>query len=234
MNTITLKGPGKNALSLSLMHDLIEQVRALAPGGEPLLVVGDGDAFSAGLDLKEVHALDLEGMRGFHRALEDLVEALWRYPGPTAAAVNGHAIAGGMILALVCDHRVVTTEPRARLGLNEVALGLRFPPRVLAMVRDRLHREHEWEVLLGAGLHGPEDAARLGLVDGVSDDPVAAATAWLERFSRHPEGAYAGAKLMMRPVVELTAQQQAHFEQDVLPLWVSTEIKDRIASFFER
>ncbi len=234
MNTITISGPGKNALSLELMQSLLAQVADLAPSGDPLLLVGDGDAFSAGLDLKQVHALDLDAMRGFHRALEDLVEALWRYPGPTAAAVNGHAIAGGLILALMCDHRVVTTQPRARLGLNEVALGLRFPPRVLAMVRDRLRREHEWEILLGAGLHGPADALRLGMVDAIDDEPAAAATAWLERFSRHPQGAYAGAKLMLRPVVELTPAQQAHFEQDVLPLWVSDAVKARIEGFFRR
>ncbi len=234
MRTITISGPGKNAMGVELMGSVLAQVREAAVSGEPLMLTGDGDAFSAGLNLKEVHALDIDGMRGFHRVLEDLTEAIWLYPGPTAAAVNGHAIAGGMILALMCDFRVVANNDRARLGLNEVALGLRFPPRLLAMVRDRLDARHEYEVLLGAQLHSPSDALRLGMVDLVADDPAAIAAMWLDKAGAHPAGAYAGAKAMMRSAIGLTDEQRRHFDEEVLPIWVSAEVKGRIAGFLKR
>ena len=127
MRTITLSGPAKNALGTSLMQHVHDEVHAA--GGEPLLLTGEGDAFSAGLNLKEVLDADMDSMRAFHHLLEDTVAALYHYPGPTAAAVNGHAIAGGAILGLVCDRRIATTNPRARIGLNEVALGLQLAPR---------------------------------------------------------------------------------------------------------
>jgi enoyl-CoA hydratase len=232
MKTITIAGPGKNALGMDLMQSLFDQVRAA--GDEPLLLTGDRDAFSAGLNLKEVLEATPASMRTFHHLLEELVGALYHYPGPTAAAINGHAIAGGAILGLVCDRRFVTTNPRARLGLNEVALGLQFPPRLLAMVTDCIPRRHQTEVLLGAALVGPEDSVRLGLADVVSADPVADATAWLERTGAHPDGAYAAGKVQLRPPVVLTAEQQAHFDEVVLPGWLSESVKGRIAGFFKK
>jgi len=232
MRTITLSGPAKNALGTQLMQYVHDKVAAAS--GEPLLLTGDGDAFSAGLNLKEVLQADIPSMRDFHHLLEDTVAALYHYPGPTAAAINGHAIAGGAILGLVCDRRIATTNPRARIGLNEVALGLQFPPRLLAMVLDCIPRRHHTEVLLGAGLFGPEHAHTLGLVDALADDPVAAATEWLARVGAHPDGAYASGKAQIRPQVPYTDEQKAYFEDVVLPGWLSDSVKTRIAGFFKK
>src|SRR5690349_6710653 len=90
---VVLEGPGKNALSTALMTKALAEVRAA--GSRPLLLTGAGDCFSAGLNLKELATLDVAGMRTFLGALGDLVKALFLHPGPTVAAVNGHAIAGG-------------------------------------------------------------------------------------------------------------------------------------------
>jgi enoyl-CoA hydratase/carnithine racemase len=232
MRTITLAGPAKNALGSSLMQAVHDQVKAAS--GEPLLLTGDGDAFSAGLNLKEVLNADDDSMRAFHHLLEETIAALYHYPGPTAAAVNGHAIAGGAILALVCDRRIATTNPKARIGLNEVSLGLQFPPRLLGMVTDCIPRRHQIEVLLGAGLFGPQDSVRLGMVDALADDPVAAATAWLKICGAHPDGAYAAGKAQLRPPIPLTDAQRTHFDTVVLPGWTSESVKARIGGFFKK
>src|SRR5690606_9804653 len=104
MRELTIQGPGKNALGRELMGSLLAQLREA--DGEPLLLTGAGDAFSAGLNLKELLELDEAGMDGFRRLLGELSAALFDYPGPTVALVNGHAIAGGCVLALCCDWRV--------------------------------------------------------------------------------------------------------------------------------
>ena len=126
MKTIKLEGPGKNSLSTELMTRTLASVREA--GDAPLFVTGEGDVFSAGLNLKEIVSLDDAGLRRFLEVLEQLVQALYEHPGPTVAWVNGHAIAGGCVMTLCCDVRVMTTRAGVRIGLNEVALGLRDPP----------------------------------------------------------------------------------------------------------
>src|SRR5262245_26567894 len=129
MFEIAMAGPAKNALGTEMMQFLLDQIAEAR--GRPILLTGTGDAFSAGLNLKEVASLDARGMEVFLRRLEELMAALFAYPGPVVGLVNGHAIAGGCVLTLCCDHRVAARSARSKIGLNELALGLRFPPRVM-------------------------------------------------------------------------------------------------------
>lgn len=230
MVEIRIDGPGKNALGTARMQELLDAVRAA--DGAPLVITGANDAFSAGLDLKEVYQADLALMEVFLERLTTLLVEVFHHPAPTVAAINGHAIAGGALLALVCDHRIMTTSPRARVGLNEVALGLRFPPRILGMVQRRIDPSHRHEVLLGAGLHGPEDALRLGFADALSDDPLAAAHAWIETVGGYPRDAYTAAKERLNAGAdEVGAADDARFREEVLPVWVGETIKSTIAGF---
>lgn len=233
MIELTMTAPGKNALSTALMTDVLARVGAA--NGEPLLVTGAGDAFSAGLNLKEVAELDLEGMRHFLELLEAMVEALYEYPGPTVAAVNGHAIAGGCVVALCCDLRVATRAPQTRIGLNEVALGVQFPPKVLAMVRRRVPPRSLERVVLEAGLHDPETSIMLGLVDELADDCVAVARTRLERLAAHPRAGYVATKLALRGgALALTPAQDRAFHDELVPSWVAPDAKERMRAVFAR
>lgn len=221
MRELILEAPGKNALSTSVMEGLRAQIGAA--GGEPILLTGAGDVFSAGLDLKEVAAIaSLDDTRRLIGALERLVEALFLYPGPTVAAVNGHAIAGGCVLALCCDRRVMTSRAGVRMGLNEVALGLAFPPRTFAMIRAQLPAPVAERVMLGAELHEAGAAQALGLVDEVAGDARAAAATRLEALARLPRDAYARAKASLRgEALRLSADEERRFEAETLPLWTT-------------
>src|SRR5262245_49874646 len=140
MIEITMNGPGKNALGTTMMRFLID--RLAEAGGEAVLVSGNGDALSAGLDLREVASLDRDGMAAFLGLLERMTSAIYTYPGPIVALVNGHAIAGGCIVAMACDWRVAPRGAKMKVGLNEVALGLRYPPRVMTLVKKRVEARH--------------------------------------------------------------------------------------------
>lgn len=227
MIEITIEGPGKNALGSELMASLLDQIRAA--GGQPVLLRGGGDAFSAGLNLKEVAALDPAGMETFLRLLGDLCAEIFDYPGPTVAYVNGHAIAGGCILALCCDWRVGAAAPRARIGLNEVALGLRFPARLLRMLRHLVPGLDR--VVLPAGLHDPKEALRLGLLDEVvaPEEAEAAARARLEVMASYPREGYAAAKADLRAgISRFDDDEERAFLDEVIPVWTSQAVKDRV------
>ncbi|MEQ1508075.1 MAG: enoyl-CoA hydratase/isomerase family protein [Myxococcota bacterium] len=231
MIEVRLEGRAKNALSTEVMTRLEEALGEA--GGRPVLLTGAGDAFSAGLDLKEIAGLDPDGMLAFLRRLGSVVEALFRYPGPTVAAVNGHAIAGGCVIAAACDHRVGPTDPRAMLGLNEVALGLRFPPGILEILRYRIARLEP--VVLGSALMDPARALSYGLLDELADDPVAVGRQRLAALAALPAAAYASTKRDLRgPVRSADAEAERRFLADVLPVWTSPELRTRIAAFLER
>ena len=136
MHQIRMAQPGKNALSTGLMAFLEAELHKA--DGEPILLTGEGDAFSAGVDLREIAAADAAAIERFLRRLDALVARINLYPAPVVALVNGHAIAGGCILALACDWRVAPAGTKAKIGLNELALGACIPPACLRVVRQRL------------------------------------------------------------------------------------------------
>ena len=232
MIEVVLEGPAKNALGSKLMDSTIAALHA--GEGRPLLIRGSGDAFSAGLNLKEIAQADRDGMRVFLHKLTELLDLIWRYPGPTVACMNGHAIAGGALVALACDHRVLTTNPKARVGLNEVAIGVRFPPFILRLVQARIGALRMPEVVLGAHLFGPEDALRVGLCEELADDPQAVAEKRLATLARHRPEIYAATKKALRPEIASSAEEDRLFEEEVLPVWCGDELRASIAAMFAK
>lgn len=230
MKTILLSGPGKNSLSTELMERTLASVREA--GDAPILLTGEGDVFSAGLNLKEVAAADEPALVRFLGVLEDLVQALYEHPGPTLAWVNGHAIAGGCVMALCCDVRVMTARAGARIGLNEVALGLRFPPRTYRMCVSRVPGPALARVLLEADLYESKEAIALGLVDVLGEESDARAR--LEKLASHPRDAYGAAKRAMRPSLTVPEAEQRRFLTEVVPKWAAPELKARLRAVLEK
>lgn len=229
---IRIRGGKMNPMGSALMADLLEQIHAA--DGAPLLLTGEGRAFSAGLDLKEVLGLDIDGMRVFLNTLVELARTLHRHPAPTVAAVHGHAIAGGAVLARCCDVVVASEAGKGRIGLNEVALGLRFPPKLIGTLMSKIPLQHRTEVFLGAALHRGPQALRLGLVDRLAPGDTEAAVRGaaidaLAAYSAHPADAYAAAKAVLQQDVREPSQAELdHFETHGLPVWAGPDIKARI------
>src|SRR5687767_4580722 len=146
MIEIVLDGPGKNALGTPVMTRALADLRQAR--GEPVLLRGAGDTFCAGLNLKEIATLDGAAMAAYLSLFDELVVTLLGHEAPVVGCLNGHAIAGGCVLALCCDLRVVTAHEAVRIGLNEVAIGLLYPPRVFKLARARLAPSHLARVIL--------------------------------------------------------------------------------------
>lgn len=230
---LTIEGPGRNALGTDVMRRLVAGLAEA--GGRPLLLRGAGETFSAGLDLKEVAGLDARGTERYLLLLDDLIDALYGYAGPTVAAVNGHAIAGGCVLVLCCDLRVMTDDAKLRIGLNEVALGLEFPPKILALARRRVSRRWIERVLLEANLHAPATALALGLVDELAADSVAVARTRLAALASHSPRTYAATKRTLRAgALDLSDETRRYFRDTVVPAWCAPETKSRIRAVLER
>jgi ketosteroid isomerase-like protein len=130
------------------------------------------------------------------------------FPRPVVAAVNGHAIAGGLILALCADYRVGSTE--GQYGVTELKAGVGYPAVAMAVVRAELHAPAARRLVLGADLVGAKEALDAGAFDEIaeSDDVLRRATEVARGLSLLPREAYATVKQQLRgPVLEAALAQ---------------------------
>jgi len=161
---VRLDRPPANALNPQVLEEL-ESAREELVASEPAAVVVSGREgfFSAGVDLKLVPTLDADGQRAMVDGINRLVLGWYGFPRPVVAAVTGHAIAGGMVIALCADYRVGASE--GKFGLTELRAGVPYPVGAIALVRAELPAPSARALALRAHLVEPEEALRLGLVD---------------------------------------------------------------------
>ena len=128
--------PPVNAIDLAVTEELGALAAALerAPP-KALVLTGTGATFSAGLDLKAVPAYAPAERKALVLSINRMVRRLYGLPCPTVAAVNGHAIAGGLVMALACDLRIAAAGA-AKLALSEVNVGIPFPLGPLLVVNE--------------------------------------------------------------------------------------------------
>jgi enoyl-CoA hydratase len=211
------------ALDVELLDALTQAVTA---SDRALVLTGSGSCFSAGVDLRRV----LDGGRPYTEellaALSRTFRAVFDHPRPTVAAVNGHAIAGGCVLALACDLRLMSG---GRIGLTELAVGVPFPTAALEVVRHALG-SRAGQVLLGAQTAEPERALALGMVDQLTEPgellPRALALA-AELAARSPES-YRLAKEQLHRPADAAIEATADGDAAVLDGWTSDDTRRRI------
>ena len=188
---LRLARPPVNALNPEMMETLLEAVRSAQTDGTRAIVLsGREGLFSAGLDLPELLTLDREGMDAFWQSFFGLLEALARSPIPVASAMTGHSPAGGTVVALFGDYRVMA-EGDFRLGLNEVQVGLVVPP-VIRHALARLIGPYPAERHLVAGqMISAERALEIGLVDELvpPEQAVSRAVEWCRSHLALPQHA---------------------------------------------
>lgn len=196
---LTLDRPPANAEDETLLTDLSAALddAARQEGVRAVVLTGAGTFFSGGFDLAAPRR-DAAAAAAIGRLFRDTHEKLLTLPKPTVALVNGHAIAGGMILALACDYRL-GVDGDYKVGLNEVAIGSSFPRVAFEIVRLRLLHGRAAELLLGAALYPASQALRLGLVDELlpADTILATVLRRAARMGAFPREAYADTKAML-------------------------------------
>jgi enoyl-CoA hydratase/carnithine racemase len=177
---LRLARPPVNALSPDLLDELVMAVKA-APlqGAHGLVLSGGAKAFSGGLDVPLLLGLDRNGLKAAWGSFFAAARALAESPVPVVAAITGHSPAGGCVLALCCDYRIMARGP-FRIGLNETQVGLAVPEAIQHLMR-RVVGPHRAERLLVAGaMVESEQALAIGLVDELTDADgvVTRALAW--------------------------------------------------------
>src|SRR5579875_1606542 len=209
VSVVRLRHGKVNALDLELVRAVTAAVRDMDPG-RALVITGAGSAFSAGVDLRRLADGGPEYAREFVPALSGMFLAIFEHPGPALAAVNGHAIAGGCVMAAACDVRVMAA---GTIGLTEVSAGVPFPPVALEIMR------HATGPALG----------ELVLTAALLDSVIARARAML----RLPAAVFAFSKRQLqRPARERIAAAGADADA-VQAMWESLPARQAVAAYLD-
>jgi enoyl-CoA hydratase/carnithine racemase len=223
--TLTL-GRGKvNALNGAVVDEIRASLKSLEhdPEVKSVIMTGAGKFFSFGFDVPEFLAFEKARFAQYLTNFIDLHTYLFLYPKPVVAALNGHAVAGGCMLALACDYRVMATG-RARIALNEITLGASVFAGITEILRFWVGSANATRVLYSGSMYSAEEAKSIGLIDEVAaehDLMDAAARMASTLGSKHPP-AFAGIKsLLRRSIAEDMMRREAESVRQFVDIWYS-------------
>lgn len=227
---VKIERPPANAMNPELLEEgtaVVEKLRRDPPAA--VVLTGIPGYFSAGLDLKVAPTLDADGQRAMVAGINRIFSAWYTAPFPTVAAVTGHAIAGGMILALCCDYRVVGHA--GKFGLTEVKVGAPYPAAALAVVQAELSMAAARRLALRAHLIDAATAVADGAFDEQVDDEqvVTRAVERAEELAQLPARAYIQAKLAMRSRTIAALERIAADGDPLSQAWLGDETADAAA-----
>jgi enoyl-CoA hydratase len=221
-----------NVLDLPLLRELTEILEALATA-DAVVLTGAGRAFSAGVDLRRILDGGPDYVAEFLPALTGAFRAVFDHPRPMVAAVNGHAIAGGCILAAGCDRRLMSA---GTIGVTELLVGVPFPPSALETLRFTVGPATARLVLTGQTLSPPE-ALAVGLVDEVveADWLLDQALDRARELARIPAETFTLTKtqLRRRTSERIEADGQAYSDR-LLDCWSSEPTRQAIRRYLDQ
>lgn len=216
--TVRIDRPPVNALDVPTI-DALADAFTDARSHRGLVLTGSGSTFSAGVDVRAFVSGGAAGRARLAAAINRMVCALVSIDGPAIAAIDGHALGGGLVLALATDLRVVA-EGSARLGLTEVQAGVAYPAAAVEVVRAKLPALLGDRLVLRGEIVHPQEAASIGLVDEVVPAPelVDRATAHATRLASEP-----GYRVVKAQFLAARRARLAHIadlaSDPVLPAW---------------
>lgn len=228
-----------NAMDLALCDELTAVFRRLPddPSVRAVLLTGNGRAFCAGVDLRAIVEGGQAHARAFVASLAACFEAVLRCPLPVVAAVDGHAIAGGCVLACAADVRVVVDDPAVRLGLTELAVGVPFPTVALEIMRWRLGDARLGQRVLAMDTVTGTDSVTAGLADETAprDEVLSRASAVAQGLAQVPPATFRLTKAQLQAdVLERIEARRGGWEPQVSDLWSGQDVRTSMEQFVAR
>ena len=234
---LTMAHGKANALDIEFCDALAARFNDLRKAdAKAVVLTGSGKIFSAGVDLKRLSAGGADYTRRFLPALHRLFEAVFFHPKPVMAAINGHAVAGGCVLACCADRRIMARDA-GRIGVTEILVGVPFPALAFEIVRFAVPPRYLSEFTLSGATYAADDALRLGWVNEVTDSGqlINRAIAAAKELSLLSPAAFAQTKSQVRqPVTERLQKSGEATDKAVTDIWAAPATHSYIRDYVAR
>ena len=162
---LTLLRPPGNAIDLEMVESLTRIVEDTKPD-HPIVLTGKGKSFCAGIDTDAFAHASGDERRDLVNGITRMIRTLVCHPAPVAAAINGHAMGGGLVLALCADYRIAAA-PEARFGLAEAKAGIAFPAGAVEIIRHEIPAPLLRSMALTSRIMDQDELLAAGLIDEV-------------------------------------------------------------------
>ena len=234
---VTLARPQANAMNMEMLDELTGVFMSLASEDHVRAVVltGSGWAFSAGLDLKTVPGLDQAGQEALLLVLNRCFYAVYSAPFPVVCAINGHAIAGGMVLALCGDWRIAA-DTALQVGLSEVRVGIPYPIAAIEVVRAELQANLARRMVLFGDNLSCSQAVEVGLFDEVVsvENLMKSALAKAAKAGVLPRAGFNKIKYQLRRDAMARIEAAIAGEEPLYGNWLNFETREAANEFLDR
>ena len=236
--TITMCHGKVNAMSIEFCQAIANELQKLEHDNEcrAIVLTGQGGTFSAGIDLVRMLDEDLDYYDRFMPSFCNMLENVFFFEKPIVGAINGHAIAGGFILACACDYRVMR-DNSGRIGVPELRVGVPFPVIAFEIIRFFVARQYFQSLVTGGATFESNAAVARGFVEESAgeSDFMDRAKAVAAQYAAFPEDVFSLTKWQTRgPVRTRIENGQREFSEKIDRMWRSSEIREEIRRYMNR
>ena len=225
--TVTLSRGKVNALNEPMVEEITTSFEDLATDNEvkSIIFTGSGKFFSFGFDVPEFLSYPKNDFVRYLEKFTNLYTYVFNFPKPIVAALNGHTIAGGCMLATACDLRLMVTG-KARISLNEITFGATVFAGSVAMLKYCAGSRNAQSILYSGAMYSAEEAFQLGLVDQVSTEDALAEDARkiAQELAQKDSSAFRSIKhLLRKPVAEQMIKREKDAIFEFVDIWYSEQ-----------
>lgn len=229
---LTLTRGKVNALDESFVERLSKSLGHLASDRDirAVILTGQGKFFSFGFDIPEFLSYPRDSFIRYLTKFCNLYTSMFLFPKPLIAALNGHTIAGGCMLAIACDYRLMLSG-KAKIGLNEITFGSTLPAGCVEMLKYSVGPGNAQKILYSGAMYSAEEARQLGLVDQVCPPEALLDTAKqvAKDFAQRDSSAFRNIKGLLRgPVAQEIARKEKDGILEFVDIWYSEETWSRL------